>query len=302
MLWTNMMDFLKSWFVYDGLGWKLILVAIGLSLAFGIIWLLGYRPPFFKKLGLWLWPVMVISSFLTMLAITFIQIPAQYYLQQLMTEKLGIETIYSLYLLVSIPSVLISGLVQEAVKSLPVVIWWWNSGRTLTPKMGLMIGAAAGAGFGILEAIWSNGNTFVAGWTTQAITQYGFDGLSPFWVRFFAVGFHIATSALVGYGLTKRKWWLYYLIAAVLHGVLNYSSILSAYFTYLNQVTWFRNVQLEIYIAVIAAIVTAWALYLRWRKEKAEIPPPVEIPELPAELITPNKPIMPVDFRTPPGG
>jgi RsiW-degrading membrane proteinase PrsW (M82 family) len=302
MVWTNMMDFLNSWFDYGGLEWKLMLAAIGLAFAFGILWVLGYWPPFFKKIGLWLVPVMIVSAFLTMLGITFIQIPLQYWLQKLMTDNLGMDTILSWYLLVSIPPVLVSGLVQEAVKSLPVAIWWWSSGRTLTPRMGLMIGAASGAGFGIFEAIWSNGGTFVAGWTTQAITQFGFDGLAPFWIRFFAVGFHIAASALVGYGLTKRKWWLYYLIASIFHGLVNYSSVLSAYFTYINEVTWFKNVQLEIYIAVIAVIVAAWALYLRWRKEKAEIPPPPELLELPDEPVMPSRPIMPVDFRTPPGG
>jgi hypothetical protein len=46
---------------------------------------------------------------------------------------------------------------------------------------------------------------FAAGWTTQAIQIDGFLAIAGFWERFFAVGFHIAVSALAGYGLAKAK-------------------------------------------------------------------------------------------------
>jgi len=46
---------------------------IGLAIAFGAVWLAGYRPPLFKKP--WLWAVLVGSAFLTLAALCFIQIP-----------------------------------------------------------------------------------------------------------------------------------------------------------------------------------------------------------------------------------
>ncbi len=297
MLWDTMWSFLKSWFNYPGVNWELMLVAIGLAVAFGAVWLLGYWPPIFKKI--WFWPVMVAAAFLTMLAITFAQIPLQYYSGQALGHFWDQKTLVDWYFLTGIPTVLISGLVQEAVKSLPVAVWWWRSGRTLTPKMGLIIGAVAGAGFGIFEAVWDNGSNFAAGWTTQFISQYGFDAFFTFWTRFFSVGFHIAASALVGYGLAKGKWWQYFLITAVLHGLLNYATVILSYFIYVNNAAWFRLVYIDIYVAVIAVAVMVWALILRWRKDREEPLPPIEVP---VEQMPPAVSIPPsVDMGTPPG-
>jgi len=91
----------------------------------------------------------------------------------------------------------------------------------------------------------------------------GVMALAGFWERFFAVAFHTAASALAGYGLAKGWGWQFYLIASCLHGLLNYSAVLlrSGLFTV---------VHVEIYLAVVAVLVTAWALWLRWRKEATE--------------------------------
>jgi len=83
--------------------------------------------------------------------------------------------------------------------------------------------------------------------------------LLGFWERFFSVAFHIAVAALAGYGLAKRMGWQFYLIASFLHGATNYSVILL-------QKGLLTSVQVEIYIAVLAAATTAAALWLRWRK------------------------------------
>ncbi len=144
MLWDTMMDYLKSWFIYPGLEWYLILVSIGLAIAFAVIWLPGLKPPFFKKPGLW--AVVSISAFLTVLASTFVQLPLQQYTGEAIESAWSMETIIDWLLLAAIPSILISGLVQEGAKMIPVVFWWWRSGKKLDPKMGLIIGAAAGAG------------------------------------------------------------------------------------------------------------------------------------------------------------
>jgi RsiW-degrading membrane proteinase PrsW (M82 family) len=52
-------------------------------------------------------------------------------------------------LFAAIPGILISGLVQEAAKLLPVGFYWWRHNRNISPSFGLFIGAAAGAGFGV---------------------------------------------------------------------------------------------------------------------------------------------------------
>ena len=82
--------------------------------------------------------------------------------------------------------------------------------------------------------------------------------LAGFWERFFAVAFHIAVSALAGYGLAKGWGWQFYLLAAFLHSLLNYSAVLlkSGVFTI---------VHVEIYVAIMAVLITGVALRLRWR-------------------------------------
>ncbi len=277
MLWETMVNFLKSWFDYPGLTWDLMLVGIALAIAFGVIWLLGYWPPVFKKV--WFWPVLVVSAFLTVLAITFVQIPLQYYMNQGFVNTWDTATLIDWLLLVFVPLVLVSGLVQEGAKMVPVTIWWWRSGKNIDPKMGLVIGAFAGAGFGIFEAVWQHNSVFAAGWTTQMISIYGFEGILPFWERFFAIGFHIAVSALAGYGLAKGKGWQFYLIASGLHGLLNWGVVLL-------QKGYLNSIQLEIYVAGIAAIVTAVVLMLRWRMNH-------DAPL--AEPVTPEEPVMPAE-------
>jgi len=260
----EMLAFLESWFIYPNLAWDLMLIAIGLAIVFGAIWLAGHWPPLFKKH--WLWAVAVGSAFLALLAVVFVQIPLQTWAGQALGHFWSEEVILSWLPLAGIPQILFSGLVQEGAKMVPMVIWWWRSGRSINPKLGLAIGAIAGAGFGIFEAFWAHGRIFAAGWTWQAIQTDGFLGIAGFWERLFAVGFHIAASALVGYGLAKGKGWQFYLIAAGLHALLNYSTV----FLYKG---WLTIVQLEVFVAVMAVVVTAVVLRLRWRKteELAEI-------------------------------
>ena len=50
-------------------------LGIGLAVYFGAIWLTPYYPPLFKKPFLWV--VMVVSAFLALVAVAFVQIPLQ---------------------------------------------------------------------------------------------------------------------------------------------------------------------------------------------------------------------------------
>ena len=241
-------------------------IAIGLAIAFGAIWLAGYRPPLFKKL--WLWAVLVGSAFLTLAAISFIQIPLQHWVQQALSQFWSPESAMRWLLLAGIPLMLITGLVQEGSKLVPVVVYWWRSGKSIDPKLGLAIGAVAGAGFAIFEAQYAHNLIFSYGWTWEWVQIGGFWALGGFWERFFTVAAHIAFSALAGYGLAKGRGWQFYLIASGLHGLLNYGVILW-------QAGLLTDIHIEIYIAVLSVLVTAWALWLRWRKRTVTAEPEI---------------------------
>lgn len=252
-----MIAFFKSWFIYPGLSWDLMLIGIGLGIVFGAIWLAGHWPPLFKEH--WLWVVLAGSAILSLVAITFVQIPLQLYAGQALGHFWSQEVLLSWLLLAGIPAILLSGLVQEGAKMVPMVVWWWRQGRNIDPRLGLAIGAMAGAGLGIFEAAWAHNQIFAVGWTWEVVQTAGLTELTGFWERFFTVGFHIAVSALAGYGLAKGWGWQFYLIASFLHALLNYSLVLL-------RTGIFTVIHVEIYVAVVAVLITAMALWLRWRK------------------------------------
>jgi RsiW-degrading membrane proteinase PrsW (M82 family) len=230
---------------------------IGLAIGFGAVWLACYWTPLFKKR--WLWAVLVSSPFLTLAAACFIQIPLQTWTGQALGHFWSQQVLMRWIFLAAIPQILLSGLVQEGAKLVPVVVYWKHSDKNIDPKLGLAIGAVAGAGFGIFEAQWALNTIFTQGVTWEALQAGGFMALLGFWERFFTVAAHIAFSALAGYGLAKGWGWQFYLIASVLHALLNFSVVLL-------QSGTLNILQAEIYIAAVAVAITAWALWLRWRK------------------------------------
>jgi RsiW-degrading membrane proteinase PrsW (M82 family) len=252
-----MVAFFKSFFQNPSASGIYLAISIGLAIAFGAVWLAGYRPPLFKKP--WLWAVLVSSPFIALAAASFIQIPLQVWTGQALGHFWSQEVIMRWIVLAGIPQILLSGLVQEGAKLVPVVVYWQRSGKNIDPKLGLAIGAVAGAAFGIFEAQWAHNIIFASGWTWAAVQTGGFMALAGFWERFFTVAAHIAFSALAGYGLAKGRGWQFYLIASALHGLLNYSVVLL-------QAGLLTTLHVEIYVAVVAVVVTAWALWLRWRK------------------------------------
>jgi len=249
----QMLGFFLSWFANPSI------LGIGLALVFGVIWLIGYWPPLFKKP--WLWAVLVISAILSLAAVTFIQIPLQMWAGQALNHFWSQEVLMRWLLLAGMPIILLSGLVQEGSKLMPVVVYWWRKGRNIDPKLGLAIGAVAGAGFGVFEAQWAHNTIFAAGWSWEAVQTGGLVALAPFWERFFTVAFHIAASALTGYGLARGWGWQFYLLASFLHAFINYSILFL-------QSGLMTHVQVEIFIAVWAMLVTGGALWLHWRKSE----------------------------------
>jgi RsiW-degrading membrane proteinase PrsW (M82 family) len=251
----QVVTFFLSAFRLPGLAAKFVLIAIGLGLAFGAVWLTAYWPPLKKRQ---LWVIGAVSAFLTWTAIAFIQIPLQSASGLALTHFFSTAALTQWIYLVSIPAILLSGLVQEGAKLVPTVFWWLRHDRHLDPKIGLLAGAMAGAGFGVFEAVWVHNTMFAAGWTWQVVQANGFIGLSGFWERFFTVGFHISVAALAGYGLAKGWGWQFYLIASFLHGALNYVVVL-------YQTGLMKAVGLEIYVAVFSVVLTAVVVWIRWR-------------------------------------
>jgi RsiW-degrading membrane proteinase PrsW (M82 family) len=234
---------------------------IGLAIAFGAAWLACYWPPLFKKP--WLWAVLAGSAFLTLTAVSFILFP----LIQAMDHFLRQWVLGHWILVVWIPLALLGGLVQEGAKMVPMVVYWRRSGKNIDPKLGLAIGAVAGAGFAIFSAQHQHNLIFFTGWNwAWAVHTGGFWALAGFWESFFTVAANIAFPALAGYGLAKGWGWQFYLIASVLHGLLNYNTVLW-------EAGLLAPVHTGIYFAVLAVLVTAWALWLRWRKTAATVEP-----------------------------
>jgi len=240
---------------------------IVIAVIFGAIWLTCFWPPLVKKP--WHWAVMVGSAIITAIAISFVQIPLQSISGNAMLQKWGSETLMDWLLLSGIPAVLIGGLVQEGAKMVPVVIYWWRKNMKIDYKLGITLGAVAGAGFGILEAQGIHNSIIAMGWSWSLTQTTGLEALIPFIDRFFVIAFSTASTALTGYGLAKGKGWQFYLIASILNVVLNYSALLIP-------AKIFSLVQVEIFIAIWALIVTGVALWLRWA-ERAEQKQPDKI-------------------------
>ncbi len=251
----QMVDFFLSFFASSSA------LGVGLAVIFGAVWLAGYWPPLFKKP--WLWAVLAGSAFLTLVAIAFIQFPLQASTWLVLNFFWDQEILVRWLLLAAIPSVLLSGLVQEGAKLVPVVVYWWRKGRNIEPKLGLAIGAMAGVGFGVFEAQWIYNSIFASGWSWETVQTGGIVALAGFWERFFVVAGHIAFSALAGYGLAKGWGWQFYLIASFLHAFVNYGVVFL-------QSGLMTSLQGDIYTSVWAVLATGGALWLRWRKS-AEI-------------------------------
>jgi len=254
MIVQQSLSFFVNWFSNPNI------IAMGLAVLFGLFWYALYRPP--VRGYSFIWAVAVVSAILALLSVVVIQMPLQALTGQLLVRAFDQATLLKWLYVLGIPSILLSGLVQEGAKLLPVVYIWQKSDRALDPKVGLIIGAAAGLGFGIFEAMWALNQAFAGGWTWAAVSAGGFLALAPVWERFFVIAGHIAFSALAGYGLARERGGLFYLIAALLHSLMNYTVILLQ--TQLISIT-----TLEILAALITVGATAWVLFIRYTGDNA---------------------------------
>ena len=255
----QMIQNFKSAFIFSpGHSSTLILLAIAFGIVLGGIWLALFWPPMLKKP--WLWVVAIGSAFLTFTACAFVQTPLVIWTQEVGNNlwdpaKLGY---IDLILLVGIPQMLFVGIVEEAAKFVPVLFYWWGNKRSLTPKFGLMLGAVSGAGFGILETInkINMNSVYRWNWLPQGVGQSGI--LSSVT----SIIFHTASTALLGYGLTKRKAWLYFMIVVLAHGFGDYVSII------LQRNNRLTTIQVDLLDGILLLAITIVVLWLRWHKTK----------------------------------
>jgi RsiW-degrading membrane proteinase PrsW (M82 family) len=249
-------EFIANWFL------QTTVIGMALAIALGIVWLLGYWPPLFKKR--WLWVVLIGSAAITFLVYAFVQIPATIWLRGMLYPIWLKPTAFpelqvrSWLLLAEMPVVVIQGLLLEGAKLLPVVIWFWRSSGRPDPKLGLAFGAVAGFGFGVLEAqLGLSVSTAVPFQELVKATGWLLT-ISRFSESFFTLGFHIAATALAGYGVARGWGWQFYILVSFLHALKLYPVV-----------AWhtgsINTVQVEVGIAAVALLATGAALWLRWR-------------------------------------
>lgn len=217
------------------------LFGISISISIGIIWLLIYKIPVIKYRRFWIFPIL--SGLLGLVGLAFIQYPLNQLLGIFLKNFWTEVELQQNILIIGLLSVLIGGFSQEITKIIPFVIYRIFKKDEITSINGLILGAVAGAGFGVFEAQWMLNNLFNAGWTWTAVSENGVLALIPFWERFFAIGGHIAFSAIAGYGIAKGKGWRFLMLSALMHAALNYSA-------YLLKVGILTFIHVEILIAV----------------------------------------------------
>jgi hypothetical protein len=269
--------FLQSGFYYPGLTISKAVVAILIAFVFGGLWFAAFRTPVLWKR--WSWTVIIIGAFLTWTAIAFVQIPLQTWFGQAISHFFDNATIYRFLLLFGLPSVIISGLVQEGAKLVPVILYP-REGKRLDLRAGIGLGALSGLAFGVFEAVWVFNSVMLTGFNWTVATTGGIMPLLPFWERFFTIGFHIAAGAIAGWGFARGWGWKFWLVAAGCHAAINFSAILVRAGT-------LNTSGVEIYLAVVAVLTIAVALHLRYRKSPVAIVEPVPVAEPPVAPVEP---------------
>jgi len=148
----------------------------------------------------------------------------------------------------------LTGMVQEFLKWLPIFAYRLIARGKATYNKIIAVGLAAGVGFGWWEAWW--------------LFKQGF-GIIPFsfWAyfeRFFAIMFHSILAVLLAHGVATRRSGRFYALAALLHGLGNYTILL----TRQNLIS---TVELEVLIAIYDGLILTATLWLinRYKKLKA---------------------------------
>ena len=238
-----------------------------IAVLFTVAWLALYRPPMLKKPILWAF--FISGALITLCAFCIIQNPLQALIGQAFYRTWGNQLVQNWVLLFILPGILITGLVQEGAKVLPGVIYWWKNKRTIDPKWGFTIGALSGAGWGFLEAQWVHNSVYSIGLNWDVIGTKGFFAIAPFVESFFTIPFHIASCALISYGIAKGRGWQFYLIVALIHAALQYSASLIRYtLTGLSDMP--QLIIIVVIIAIFSLAISSVALLILWKRLKED--------------------------------
>lgn len=235
------------------------LFGVIIALLFGAIWIACFKPPLFQRL--WLWEILAGSAIVTLIAVSFIQVPLQNAISKDINELMSAYNIVRAMLLNGIPLAIVAGLVQEGAKLIPPVIYWLLQKRDVNTRLMIIIGAIAGAGFGIFEAQWIHNIYFASGWNWELVQNAGPIAFLPFLLTFSTVAFHTGACALNCYGLAKGFGWLSYLVIAIVNALMQYCN-------YVRGIQLMSFLLAQICITSLAVIVMAVALWLRWKKQK----------------------------------
>jgi len=196
------------------------------------------------RMGRWdLWLLLVAGGVLFPLALS-LQVPLQrLYLRWAITPGMqrGVPV-----LILGIGTVALSGMVQELFKFLPVFLRLRLNSPAVDHRTAMALGAAVGVGFGLLEAIL----------VTDKALALGIISSWAIFERAFAILFHAAVTSIVALGIWKRSSLRYYLLAALLHSLGNYSVIL------LHQ-HLLSPTALELLVAAFDLGILAYALAIR---------------------------------------
>ncbi|MEJ2710263.1 MAG: YhfC family glutamic-type intramembrane protease [Anaerolineales bacterium] len=210
----------------------------------------------------WLWGVVALGVVLFPISIAWVQVPIQQGLNTLWLNFFPVATIQRYMLLLGIPSIIVAGLVQEVVKFLIGVAGLYLIHERKSPGAGIALGAAAGAGYGAMEAFWVFNQIFAAGFTLGTIQLAGISALLGFIERFFTIMFHTGAASLSTYGYASRRPWRFLLLAIALHSLTDYM-ILPL------RAGLISNAWVEIVTAVVAVSVISAALWMRARLNRA---------------------------------
>jgi hypothetical protein len=254
-MWQEMLQFFVYFFSHCSI-W-----GIALALIFGAAWLACYRPPLMRKP--WLWAVLAVGAALAPITIAILSFPLRYAVSTAYGQFWTAETLSRWALLASLPSMYLFGLVREGFKQLPLVFAWWRKGRQISPSLGLATGAMCGTGFGIMEAIWTHNYIFSTGWSWENVQLHGIGQLVGFWESFFLFGANLASTALIGWGIGKGRWWQFYLLAANVYLVINYNYVLV-------RKELLNATQAEFIIAACVLLATGVVLWLREKSAEKE--------------------------------
>nr|MBN2277011.1 PrsW family intramembrane metalloprotease [candidate division Zixibacteria bacterium] len=197
----------KSPFGFEDFFWRIPVYLV--CLAVGLVFAIPFLRKYFRQPELYL--ILILGGFLFPL-INQIQLPLQrWFAENYMIP--GIKSGGSIYYY-GLYSALISGLVQETLKLIPVALFfmWRHPGRNLT----IALGVFCGLGFGIHEAASLSGAAYQSG------------ALSIFSMAMFrylmTILFHAVTGGAFGYAL-HRGWIkviIVWLALVVIHAFINY--------------------------------------------------------------------------------